>query len=350
LEQTEGRHLRGAICEQVHVVKPREEYLIDTDRDGEYDLRIRSTLYAGSDRWKRHNYHFYNADGDTARVRRFIKAGGFVHYAFEGVIQRVFVENDSLMLHLWTCDDPQSADDLLYYVGLTTTGDLYLVRLWSSADGGNTGSSATSHQARSSSTHGQVPEGAAAFDANWSDRELRYWGHAFPNQNVAVRVRRCYQKVKPVVVELGEYVQTLDETYLVVDMQVRALAGSSRIDFWNDFHISCGGKRVDTRDYQADEMYRILNPGRMTESYTTRQDETEVGSSSSATATREIPFCIAYETSRGTIMGDPPADHVDFIPRISGLVWLHVDGDSLQLTTLDLKPRYGYVKQRARLR
>lgn len=184
------------------------------------------------------------------------------------------------------------------------------------------------------------------FDNNWDYREKKNW-EIFPNKNLAVKVY-CFQENYPETFILGNYKQTLDYIYLICDIEVRALKGTEEVNFLGTFEISDGNKGERTYNEWVMKTYEKLNPGKGEKRYHTISDAVNVGSNRNATQKRKVPFLIAYETTRGTIL-DPPADYIDFIPKLTGVIWLVVGNDSIQLTSLDLKPRYGYVKERKKI-
>ncbi|MEM4641402.1 MAG: hypothetical protein QXW65_02700 [Candidatus Pacearchaeota archaeon] len=182
------------------------------------------------------------------------------------------------------------------------------------------------------------------FDSNWEEWEKRSW-NVFPSEGLAVRVHRIYQEVLKDTSILGNYMQILDHVFLVPEIEVRATKGTKNFDFPTKFELSDGKKRERTYNEWSMKAYERLNPGKGKKIGQIVNDVVTVGSSRNATQTRKIPFYIAYETSIGTIF-EPPADHVNFIPRINGVVYLVCGKDSIQITSLCLEPKWGYIKRR----
>lgn len=196
---------------------------------------------------------------------------------------------------------------------------------------------------------GKIKAEDELFDSNWEEWEKRGW-HLFPSKNLALKIGPCYQQIFPDTIVLGEYMQTLDNYVLVVPVEARAMEGTTTFDFLA-LELSNGKTRERLSNEQSKKAYKILNPekaekiDRILRDGTTFSDEVTVGSSRYATQRRKIPFYIAYETSAGTIL-DPPADYINFIPRINGPIYLVCGKDSVQIISLDLQPKWGYIKKR----
>ncbi|MEM2017997.1 MAG: hypothetical protein QXI41_00925 [Candidatus Pacearchaeota archaeon] len=147
------------------------------------------------------------------------------------------------------------------------------------------------------------------FDSNWSDWEKRYWPTlVLKNNNTAIKVIRQRTEEYPYI--FGDDKELAP--YLIVEVEGRALKGTTTFDFWNNIEISCGGVRRDGRSYRARELYQKLNGSLRTE--TTVSDEQEIGSSRNATARRNLVFCIK---------------------DLKGVLWLVGWGDSAQIGNID---------------
>jgi len=199
----------------------------------------------------------------------------------------------------------------------------------------------------SKKSEAQYQQGGQSEGVDWN--YWNYWdfesGEWRRLDDIAVKINRT---------SVEELVNPADspwtQHYLVVDVSIRALRGTVRLDPIRAFGVTDDLRRernqreLWTLDHDGRQMYSRVNPGRGAPIFRDGQvcfiDEVSVGASRDASISRRIPFYAGVDQFGFLYPNDPNGPGRVFEPSLRGTIFLHYNRESTQVTNLDWQRHY----------